>query len=340
MDLVNKIWYAKSPMSGWALISLVLLPFSFLFYLASAARRTMYRANLLKSTAPPVPVVVIGGITAGGSGKTPVCISLVRELRERGHKVGVLSRGYKARPPSLPYVVDESSTAEMCGDEPYLIHMQTGCKTVIDPVRRRGAQRLYDMGVGVIICDDGLQHYGLRRDVEILVIDSHRRYGNGLLLPAGPLREGMWRIREVDCIVENGASSSMHNYAMTLEPSSPYAIEDSKKRLNAGDCGGVCAMAGIANPPKFYDTLKSLGFTVQEVIHVSDHGTVPDETIKKHAQSMPVVMTQKDAVKYIGHGLENVWVLGVNGKLPTEFFDLVQERILTARDNARLKGTW
>lgn len=335
-DFINRIWYPASSFSPALLAAGLLLPFSGLFYLASATRRHAYRAGWLSSSAPDVPVVVVGGITAGGSGKTPLCISLVRHFQRRGLRVGVLSRGYRASGGTFPRLVGPGCDARSGGDEPCLIYRRTGAVVVIDPNRRRGADFLRRQGVNVIVCDDGLQHYALQRDFEIVVVDSRRQFGNRLLLPAGPLREGLWRLDQAGCIVENGALQHNNYYCMRLQPSTPHRFNDESVSLTPGT--QVCALAGIADPQRFRDTLAALDFEVSATLAVGDHDWVSLEAIREQARSLPVVMTEKDAVKYAGSELENVYVLRVEAVLPPEFYELLTEQFVAAIPRAQARA--
>lgn len=335
MSLVDKIWYEKSP-SAW-LLSLPLRPFSWIFAFVSAFRRMLYRNGILKSSAPLVPVVVVGGLAAGGSGKTPLCIALIRELQRRGYNPGLVSRGYKSRCRTFPFQLTDESPAEQCGDEPYLIRHETGAEVVIDPKRERGAQFLADLGVDVIISDDGLQHYSMDRDVEIAVVDGARMFGNRLMLPAGPLREGLWRLKSVNTVVINGAVSKIGRNTMMLHPQPPQPIDREEPRvLPRGS--RVIALAGIGNPDRFYKTLEDCGYTIDSVLHVSDHGRMAVEKIRAAAAVTPVVMTAKDAVKYDGRGMPNVFVLNVEAFLSPSFYDDVEKLIKSAHSRIELRA--
>ncbi len=335
MSLIDKIWYEKSP-AAW-LLSLPLRPFSWIFAFVSAFRRMLYRNGILKSTAPLVPVVVVGGLAAGGSGKTPLCIALIKELQRRGFNPGLVSRGYKADCSSFPFRLTDECTAGQCGDEPYLIRHETGVEVVIDPKRERGAQYLADLGVDVIISDDGLQHYSMDRDVEIAVVDGSRMFGNKLMLPAGPLREGLWRLKSVNTVVINGAVSKIGRNTMMLHPLPPQPLDREEPRVLPRGCG-VTALAGIGNPGRFYKTLEDCGYTIESVLHVSDHGRMAVEKIRAAAAVRPVVMTAKDAVKYDGRGMPNVFVLNVEALLAPSFYDDVENLIKAAHSKIELRA--
>lgn len=324
MSLADTIWYEKS-LLAWGL-RLPLLPFSGLFRLCSGVRRVLYASGTLSSDAPALPVIIVGGISAGGAGKTPLCVALLEELKRRGYKPGLLTRGYRSRCRSYPHLVKEGESAALCGDEPTLIFAKTGCPVVLDPRRVRGAHFLAFQGVDVIVCDDGLQHYALARDVEILVIDGERRFGNGHLLPAGPLREGPWRAETVDAVVVNGALAHIGNFSMRLKPHAPQP-------LNAAVQGAIprgaeiCALAGIGNPARFYRTVEELGFKVAAVLRAGDHGRVSDTKLRQAAALHPVVMTRKDAVKYAALECDNLYVIDIEADLNPQFYNLIENRM-------------
>ena len=277
-----------------------------------------------------MPVVVVGGVTVGGTGKTPIVIALVNELTERGFNPGVLSRGYKAKCDVFPSQVPMDCDPEIFGDEPSLIRRSTGVPVVIDPVRTRGADYLAGLGVDVIITDDGLQHYALDREVEICVLDGTRMLGNGCLLPAGPLREGEWRLSAVNSIVVSGAVAHLGHNPMMLRPSAITALNpDNPKQLE--ERGEVTAFCGIGNPSRFYKTLEDCGFVVVKKVEVGDHNKMPFDKLRELASERTVIMTAKDAIKYRKEAkessLDNVFVLNVAAQLSKHFFDDIVSKI-------------
>lgn len=277
-----------------------------------------------------MPVVVVGGVTVGGTGKTPVVIALVNELTDRGFNPGVLSRGYKAKCDVFPSQVPMDCDPEIFGDEPSLIRRSTGVPVVIDPVRTRGADYLAGLGVDVIITDDGLQHYALDREVEICVLDGTRMLGNGCLLPAGPLREGEWRLSAVNSIVVSGAVAHLGHNPMMLRPSAITALNpDNPKQLE--ERGEVTAFCGIGNPSRFYKTLEDCGFVVVKKVEVGDHNKMPFDKLRELASERTVIMTAKDAIKYRKEAkessLDNVFVLNVAAQLSKHFFDDIVSKI-------------
>ena len=331
MSFLNNLWYGKT-LSAY-LLQLPLLPFSGIFAVIAAARRSFYANGLCHRTGPVVPVVVVGGLTVGGTGKTPICIALAQELRSRGFKPGILTRGYKSNCPSFPCQVPLSGTPEVYGDEPCLMRRATKVPVVIDPKRSRGADYLAGLGVDVIITDDGLQHYALDRDVEICVLDGARMLGNGHLLPAGPLREAKWRLKTVDCIVVSGAVAHLGHYPMRYKQTSITPLnEESHEVLEPQS--KVCALAGIGNPDRFFKTLEDCGYVVAQKVELGDHGRISMDKLKKLAQTKPVIMTAKDAIKYQAEAkddnLNNIFVLNITAQLSKQFYDDVVNKIKQA----------
>lgn len=326
MSFLNNLWYGKTISSFFCQIPL--LPLSWIFGVLAAARRSMYSNGLCTKEGPVVPVVVVGGITVGGTGKTPLCIALVNELKSRGYNPGVLSRGYKSHCKTHPCQVPLDGSPRTYGDEPCLIRRETLVPVVIDPKRVRGADYLVSLGVDVIVTDDGLQHYPLDRDIEICVLDGARMLGNEHLLPAGPLREAKWRLKTVDSVVVTGAVAHLGYFPMMLRPSGVYAIDPESQEVIENK-SKVCAVAGIGNPARFYKSLEDYGFTLGQVVHLGDHEKLPLDKLKKLASQMPVIMTSKDAIKYQKQAKEltNVFVFNVQASLSKQFFDDVANKI-------------
>ena len=192
---------------AWKPLTIVLLPLSLVFAIFVALRKFLYKIKLLPSYRAPVTVIVVGNITVGGTGKTPFTISLVQALTAQGYKPGILTRGYKNKAPHYPFVVQNDSKVTETGDEALLLKRHTNAPVYVDAKRTRAIKQMFESeDVDVVVCDDGLQHYALQRDIEIIVIDSGRMFGNCLSLPAGPLREPLSRCEGVDYIVCNGAA--------------------------------------------------------------------------------------------------------------------------------------
>lgn len=243
--MIEKIW------SGQSRLWLLLLPLAALYGLVSTLIRLSYRLGWRKVWRAPVPVVVVGNLTAGGNGKTPVVVWLVEQLQQRDIRVGVVSRGYGGKAQRYPLVLDAQTSSELAGDEPVLIYQRTGAAVAVSPVRSEAVQALLEQHQPqIIITDDGLQHYALARDREIVVVDGVRRFGNGWWLPAGPMRERASRLREVDAVITNGGTPKLGEIAMQLVPSQAVNLLTGEKR-DAASFRDVVAMAGIGHPPRF-----------------------------------------------------------------------------------------
>lgn len=310
---LHRVWYEGAPFYQ------ILLPLSGLNWLLVTLRRGLYRLGVLSRHRAAVPVIVVGNITAGGTGKTPVTIWLARELRERGFSPGIVSRGYGGSKSSTSMRVDAASDPEIVGDEPVLIARKAGCPVVVDVNRARAAQMLVDDGVTVIIADDGLQHYRLERSYEICVIDGARGLGNRLLLPAGPLRETIDRLVEVDQVLTNGRMRECSEATAVEQNAIRFdllALE--VRRLNGslirpieGFAGTtVHAVAAIGNPTRFFDMLRSHGMQVIEHA-LPDHARL-DIRKMRYGDGFEVLMTEKDAVKLEGVTSDKYWTVPVD----------------------------
>ncbi len=318
-DLQNR-WYGNRAPPWWT------RPLAALYGSVTATRRAMYRHGWLRRERLPVPVIVVGNIVAGGAGKTPLAIALVEALRMRGLKPGVVSRGYggSAR---MPMLLDAQSDPAVAGDEPALIRMRTGAPVAVGARRADAARLLLPQGVDVIIADDGLQHYALARDVEICVVDGARRFGNGHLLPAGPLREPESRLRDVDFSVCNGGNAREGEVPMQLAMSDAVALVEPARTspLLAFSGKRVHAVAGIGHPPRFFDALRALDIDV--VAHAFlDHHRYSAADLA-FGDGLPVLMTEKDAVKCRAFAQAHWWSVPVNASLPAGFFDAVAARL-------------
>ena len=297
------IWY-KDPFIGvW------LMPLGFLFSDAVKFRKFLYRVGVLKVHTLPVPVIVVGNITVGGTGKTPLIIWLAGFLKASGFKPGIISRGYGGQAASWPQPVTADSDAKEVGDEALLIAKQTGCPMAVGPLRAEAANLLLRQAdCDVILSDDGLQHYALHRDIEIAVIDGERRFGNGYCLPAGPLREPIERLNSVDFIVVNGEKSEDREFAMQLAGDTAVNLVTSELKPLAefDDCH---ALAGIGNPERFFKRLAAAGLTCT-VKSFPDHYPFQRRDIE-YADDKPVLMTEKDAVKCMAFAGKQHWYLPV-----------------------------
>ena len=309
-------WYQKST---WLVL---LVPLSWLFRAISRFRRIVLQWRF-QGQSYAMPVVVIGNISLGGSGKTPLIIALAKALSERGYSVGVVSRGYGGASAQYPLVVGPDTPVSQSGDEPLLIAKKLGCPLVVDPNRARAVEKLVkSCSCDLILSDDGLQHYRLHRDVEIAVVDGRRRFGNGYTLPAGPLRESPRRLKEVDFIIQNGG---------IVEPDDPgtYIVQletSGLRRFGSSELIGfdqwvestnIHAVAAIGHPERFFESLRKMGFKVDSEPK-NDHQTLTARDIG-FDDDLPVVITAKDAVKYQDLVPDNLWVLEVEMALDNEF---------------------
>lgn len=324
-DALQRSWYAPHARVPWWA-----RPLAWLYGRVTGMRRALYRRGLLASTRLSVPVIVIGNITVGGVGKTPLVIALVESLRARGFKPGVVSRGYggSARAPML---LDAQPDPTVSGDEPALIRWRTSVPVAVGADRPAAARLLVAAGVDVIVADDGLQHYALARDLEICVVDGVRRFGNGRLLPAGPLREPESRLRDVDFIVCNGGEAHTGEVPMQLALHDAVALRDASKRKPVSAFSGtpVHAMAGIGNPQRFFNALRGCGVDVVEHPFPDHHRYTASDLA--FAGNQPVLMTEKDAVKCRGFALGDGWSVPVDAGLPETFFDGVVAKLANVR---------
>ncbi len=332
MIRIERLWYDRHPLV-W-----LLLPLSWLFWIVSGLRRLAYRLGLLRRHYPGVPVIVVGNITVGGTGKTPLVVELARRLREAGRRPGIVTRGYRGRARHWPQQVRPDSDPGIVGDEAVLLARRTACPVTAGPDRVAAARALLAATeCDLLISDDGLQHYRLGRDIEIAVIDGVRRLGNGHLLPAGPLREPARRLSGVDFIVVNGGLPGRHEFAMRLRPTGFRAVAGPDRRLPATALAGqrVHAVAAIGHPGRFFATLRSLG--IDPIEHpLPDHAEIPAETLR-FADGLPVVMTEKDAVKCRRLAPAGAWYLEVEAEVDERLWYRLLQRLpapASGRDRA------
>ena len=308
---------------GWP--ARLLLPLAFAFGALAALRRFLYRKSWLATARLPVPVVVVGGITVGGSGKTPLLIWLAEALRAGGRRPGIVSRGYGGACHTVCAVTDDASAA-VVGDEPLLIRRRTGLPVFVGRRRADAARALLaaHADCDVLLCDDGLQHYALARDVEIVVIDR-RGLGNGWLLPAGPLREPPARLADVDAVVGHDWSQPAP-FAMRLVGQEAYRLGAPQERVAVSSLAGLHlhAVAGIGEPQRFFDHLAALGLDC--TCHAfPDHHPYADGELDFAGDA--ILTTEKDAVKFPARTALPVWVVPITAEVTPDLAQFVLERI-------------
>lgn len=311
---LERIWYGGEP-APWWLHALVPV-----YRLARALAGGAYAIGLKRAVRVPVPVVVVGNLSVGGTGKTPLVIALVEALRERGLHPGVASRGYGGRAHG-PLLLDDHPDAAEVGDEPCLIRRRTRVPVAVARARPAAALLLVDRGVDVVICDDGLQNPSLERDVEICVIDGERRFGNGRLLPAGPLREPVARLATCDFVVCNGGQARAGETAMRLRGDTVVALAGSPASRPLASFAGqrVHAVAGIGHPARFFASLRAHGIDLIEHA-LPDHHAIGTADLD-FGDDLPVLMTEKDAVKCAAFADARMACVPVRAELPDAFLD-------------------
>lgn len=326
-DRLQRAWYEGHPALG------VLAPLEALYRRVVVTRRNKFLSGASLCYRAPVPVLVVGNITVGGTGKTPLILWLIEHCCRRGLKVGVVSRGYGAAPASYPWRVRPEHSAAEAGDEPLLIAQRTGVPVMIDPDRARAVRELLAQeSLDLILSDDGMQHYRLARDLELVMIDAERGLGNRRCLPAGPLREPAERLESVDAVLCNGASSdSTLGFAFALQPSRLVELVSQQALpLDHFPPGQqMHAVAGIGNPRRFFATLEALHW--QPIPHpFADHARYSLEQLS-FSPELPLVMTEKDAVKCRAFARSGWCYLQVRAEPSTAFvtwFDAQLDRLL------------
>jgi tetraacyldisaccharide 4'-kinase len=315
-----RYWYRRGA------IAWLLWPVSLVFGVVVLVRRFFYLVGLFKSRHPGIPVIVVGNVTVGGTGKTPLVIWIAEFLKAKGWSPGIVSRGYKGKS-EVARAATIASDAVDVGDEPILLSRRSGCPVWVgaDRLAVIAALRAADPAVNVVILDDGLQHYRLRRDLEIAVVDG-RGLGNGFLLPAGPLREPKWRLRTVDAVVANGAGRK-EDFTMLLAGDELHRMTDARERRPLKSFAGqkVHAVAGIGDPKRFFLQLGAAGIQVQPHPFPDHHAFEPRDL--EFGDGLPVLMTEKDAVKLRHAARPEWWVLPVTARLDAAFGDWLLRRL-------------
>lgn len=316
MKSLDHYWYDLN------IIALLLWPASLLFRVLVRFRRVAYQLGLFKSYKMPKPVIVIGNISVGGTGKTPLIIELSNQLQSWGYKVGVISRGYGGIGP-WPHQLVEDADASVSGDEPVQIFQRTNAAVIVGPDRVEDINLLCQQNeIDIILTDDGLQHYRMQRDLELVVIDNARQFGNGFCLPAGPLREPVSRLGKKSWCVFNGGNNK---YSFEIKPTSV-------KQLTAGEVKSlesfagltVHAVAGIGNPGRFFNMLKKCDVNVIEHAYPDHHQFTKDDLT--FDDDLFVLMTEKDSVKCCAIDNDKLWYVSIDIELSEQFiFDFKKQ---------------
>lgn len=314
MSTAPKFWYSQN------LLAWLLWPLSLLFFTVVTLRRWLYQKGFLSSHKLPVPVIVVGNISVGGTGKTPLIIALCEWLKNKGFNVGVVSRGY-GRDSQALHEVAETDSASIAGDEPLLIKRHTACPVMVCADRPAAANSLYAKHqCNIILSDDGLQHYALQRDVEIAVVDAERKYGNGFCLPAGPLREPVSRLQSVDMLALNVAMEDDAAVSFSLQQViATQLIDNAATTLQAFSARRAHAVAGIGHPQRFFKQLRQQGIDVIEH-SFDDHHRFQAGDLDFN-DDLPVLMTEKDAVKCTGFAQAGWWSINVRASLSQQLTD-------------------
>lgn len=321
---VERAWY------GDKAAPIFLRPLSLI--VARIARRRLQQFRDTQQT-PPVPLLVVGNITVGGTGKTPLVVALCQAAKQRGLSVAIVSRGYGANPPQYPWHVTAEQDAAQAGDEPLMLAQKTGVPIFIDPQRKQALEAALQVNPDLIISDDGLQHYALPRSVELAVLDGERMLGNGWCLPAGPLREPAERLHKVDWVIINGGKQQQYQWPNTINMqlvAGEYWQPNTGERLSAEQFTAryqtVEAVAAIGHPERFFRTLEQQGLNVSPHAFPDHHAFRPEDLAI--AGNHPIVMTEKDAVKCAQWLDSRGWVFGVEARLPDEFYQQLFQRLL------------
>ncbi|WP_127022165.1 tetraacyldisaccharide 4'-kinase [Rheinheimera mangrovi] len=322
MNWWEKGWYQQHP------FTLIFWPLSLLYRLVAVIRRFGYQRGWFQSFAVEKPVVIVGNISVGGTGKTPFTLWLCKFLAEQGFTPGIVSRGYGARI-TEPVRVTSLHLACDVGDEPLLLASKSHCPVVICPDRVAAAQYLLDTtDCDIVISDDGLQHYRLQRDLELVLIDGQRGLGNQQLLPAGPLREPVSRLQKVDAVIVNSGDFALAKHKMSLKAVIPQALDGQSQWPEQAQA--VTLVAAIGNPQRFVDTVKSVGIEIKATAFFRDHFAFDEHSLADIEG--PVLMTEKDAVKCRAFAKPNWYYLPVEADLSDEFKFWLQQQLRQWRD--------
>ncbi len=308
------------------IINYLLLPVSGVFYVVSVFRRWLYRVNFFKVQKFKYPVIVVGNITVGGTGKTPIVIVLAQHFKQQGRQVGIVSRGYGGAHNQGSLLVNKDTNAYLSGDEPLLIALQTDLPVMVNKNRVQAVKDLINQcQVDLIISDDGLQHYKMDRNIEIAVVDGIRRFRNGFFLPAGPLRESTTRLKSVDFVINNaGLHAGEFSTELVLKMFVNVQTGEEKPLdyFKGECCHGV---AGIGHPQRFFNALIRLGVHLES--HVFSDHYVYQQNDLAFEDNHPILMTAKDCVKCVQFANNQMWYLRVEADLSDDFFKKLDTKL-------------
>ncbi len=317
-------WYSEM------YISAALMPISMIYNDIMRFRLFLYKIGVLKKTKISVPIIIVGNITVGGTGKTPLILFLARLRRHEGYKPGIISRGYGGNSETWPLWVDQNSKPEQVGDEAVLMAHRADCPLVVGPERVKAAQMLVEKSdCNIILSDDGLQHYALDRDIEIAVVDGERRFGNGYTLPCGPLREPIERLQKVDLVIVNGEPTEENEFSMLIKGNTAVNLINQEEKLLTEFSHSSChALAGIGNPNRFFNLLEEEGLSIHSHAFPDHHKFTEDDILFN--DELVILMTEKDAVKCVEFATENHWYIPIKAEPQQPFIDklltLIQEK--------------
>ena len=321
-QIFNNQYYKKS---SWIYL---LIPFSIFFYFFSSLKKYLYKNGFLKTIKIKVPVLIIGNITLGGTGKTPLALDLIEKFLRKGSKPAIISRGYRGSANNITEVF-ESSDVSAVGDEALLIKTKSKIPVFIGKDRVSVAKILLKKypETSIIISDDGLQHHRLARDYEIIVVDSQRQFGNGLIFPAGPLRDGISKLKQVNAVVYKGASSNSNSYQMKyITKHFKNLLTNKKTKLDGIQDKKIVAITAIGNPESFFSTLEGYNLEFKKVIF-NDHYLFNKNDFIKYAD-YNIVMTEKDAIKCKKFATKNFWVLPLEIKVDERLFRNILKKVM------------
>lgn len=310
---LNFIWYKDHFFGLW------LLPFSVIYIESVSIRRFLYRIRLFKTTTVPAPVIIIGNITVGGTGKTPLVIWMAELLKQHGYIPGIISRGYGGKSQQWPQQVTAESDPAIVGDEAVLMASRCACPVIVGPQRVKSATRLIEQfQCNVILSDDGLQHYALARDIEIIAIDAQRRFGNSYFLPAGPLREQLDRLQKVDLVICNGDAYEENEFSMHVQGHQAINLSTGEQRDLSSFADQPChAVAAIGNPERFFTLLQHYHIAIKKHSFMDHHPYAAEDIM--FTDQHPVIMTEKDAVKCKAYATKQHWYVPVSAQPELRF---------------------